>query len=341
MVWLVLAAGLAIIAVTLADVFATILVPGPSTGLLRIGARVGRLTLPLGRALSRWTQGPGHRPSNSFAPLIFLLSFTTWMLLLLLGFALLFLFVRQDFTPALGGIDDALYFAGSSLLTLGVSEVDAHGAARWLILAAALSGFAVISATITFMLQIQSALHQRETRVLSLGSLAGTPPSGLVLLEAVAKLHVDSELRAFFHDWRDWSAGVLHSHLSSPVLIFFHSVDRESDWVAALEAVLDAATLLMVLTEDQATGAATLMHRAGSRTAARLCAMMRIDEGDTSSLDHDAIAGIAARLEQGGFTVRPVDATMVKHLANLRADYAGRIAALARLLGADRPQPLA
>ena len=36
----------------------------------------------------------------------------------------------EDTAVPEGGLDDALYFAGSSLLTLGVSEVDAHGPAR-------------------------------------------------------------------------------------------------------------------------------------------------------------------------------------------------------------------
>ncbi len=331
--------GLAITALTLADIFATILVPGQVDRQLRISAYMSSATRPLARLSARWARAPGRRPANSFASFVFLLVFAAWMLLLLGGFALLFHTMRDSFRPVVDW-GDAVYLAGCSLLTLGVSEVDALGGARWLILAAGLSGFAVITGTISFVLQIQTALHQRESRVLTLGSLAGTPPSGVHLLEAVNELKVAGELHDFFRVWRDWAAAVLHSHVSSPVLIHFHSVDREGDWLTALEAVLDAATLLMALTAHEAKGAATLMHRAGSRTAARLAALMEVKDADAPALDDAAVTALAARLRDAGYEVAPVDAAIVTTLNRLRADYAGRIAGLAGVLGAQRTRPL-
>ena len=331
--WFALIGGLLLTATTLADIFVTIFVPGPSRGWLRIGARLNAALLPIARAMSRRR---GGRPSNSFAPLTFLTLFTAWMLLLVVGFGLLFAAFANDFSPRLGGLDDAVYFAGSSLLTLGVSEVDAHGPARWLLLAAGLSGFAVITATLTFVLQVQNALHQRESRVLTLGSLAGTPPTGIDLLESVASLSVTSELHEFFRVWRDWAAAMLHSHVASPMLIFFSSVDDESDWLVSLEAVLDAATMLMVLTEHEAIGAATLMHRGGSRTASRLCALLGMDKEEAPPLGKDAVEALSARLERCGYRTVPLDAQVIAQFEKIRGDYAGRIDALAGRLGADR-----
>ena len=340
MQWIELAAGLVIALATLGDIFVTILVPGPSRGWLRVGARIGRAMLPVARLLSRrGSPVPGDRPSNSFAPLIFLLSFITWMLLLLLGFGLIFHAYAARFTPGLTGIDDAFWIAGCSLLTLGVSEFDAHGPVRWFILAAGVSGFAAITATITFILQVQSALHQRETRVLTLGTIAGSPPSGIGLLEAVATLGGREELRFFLREWRDWAAGVLHSHSASPVLIFFHSVDHEGDWLAALETLLDAATLLMTLTRDESTGAATLMHRVGSRTAARLADLLDIEATQAPPLDDAALETLVRRLKDSGYQTLD-DPAARHHFCRLREDYAGRIAAMSAVLGADRTQPL-
>ena len=335
--WAELAGGAALTLATLSDIFATIVVPGQNRGGLQIGARLNAVALPIVRARSR--RG-GGRPSNGFASFMFLLVFATWLLLLLVGFGLLFDAMAEHFAPPLHGIDDALYFAGSSLLTLGVSEVDAHGPARWLLLAAGLSGFAVITATLSFLLQVQSALHQRETRVLSLASLAGTPPTGIALLEAVAALSVESELHDFFRVWRDWAAAMLHSHIASPMLIFFSSVDEESDWLASLEAVLDAATMLIALTNDEAKGAATLMHRGGSRTAARLCALLATDKQEGSPLSEEAVRELSARLDRCGYTVVPVNAHVLAQFEQRRGDYAGRIEALAKRLGADRSVPL-
>ena len=334
-------AGLLIVLLTLVDIFATILVPGPTDGGPRIGSRVRVLMMPLARLSARYSRSPGRRPSNSFAPFVFLILFATWLLLLLAGFGLLFLSQARHFSPVLAGWDDAFYFAGSSLLTLGVSEVDAHGPARWLLLAAGLSGFAVITTTITFLIQIQTALHQRETRVLTLNSIAGPAPSGLALLEAGAELGLTDGLGGLFIEWRDWAAAMLHSHLVSPMLIFLHSVDRQSDWLTALEAMLDAATLLMALTTSEAKGTATLLHRVGSRTAARLCDLLGVEPGEPAPLDEAAVRGMAARLAACGYPTVPVDATVTATLVRLRHDYAGRIASLAERIGADRTRPLA
>ena len=134
------------------------------------------------------------------------------MFLLLVGFSLMFHAAGHLFSPPVLEFDLATYIAGSSLLTLGVSEVSAHGLARWLILSAALCGFGVITATISFILQVQSSLHQREAGELTLSGLAGSPPSGVNLFETFANLKFVPSLETFIKDWRDWSTAVLHSH---------------------------------------------------------------------------------------------------------------------------------
>ena len=144
------AIGFVIVLSTLFDVFLTVLAPGPANGYLRIAARVREMTLPLWRYASR-TRGRGGRQrlSNVFAPVLFCLAFGAWLLLLLSGFGVLFHAWGALFSPPLVTVDDAIYVAGSSLRTLGVSEVNAAGSARWLILFSALSGFGVITATMS------------------------------------------------------------------------------------------------------------------------------------------------------------------------------------------------
>ena len=328
--------GVALVLATLADVFSTVLAPGPTNGRLRIAGRVRELTLPLWRYTSKARGRSGrHKLSNVFAPVLFCLASAAWLLLLLIGFGFLFHASGGLFTPPVIGFDEALYVAGSSLLTLGVSEVNAHGAARWLSLWAALSGFGVITATVSFILQVQSSLHQREAGVLTLSGLAGSPPSGIVLLETFASLKLQNELAAFFKEWRDWSAAVLHSHASYPVLVYFHSMDAESDWLSALGAVLDAATLLAVLTDDPAAGSATLMRRSGARTLSHLCNLFSIAPEEDDPVTDDLIETLSAQLRKAGYA--PSDgAGLATRLLMLRADYSGRLNALADHLGAER-----
>ena len=330
------ALGLVIVSFALLDVFSTIMIPGPSKGPFRIGVRLRNLILPPWRYLShRRTGGRRQRLSNFFAPFLFIALFGTWIALLLAGFALMFHASAAWFVPRLEDPTQALYVAGSSLLTLGVSEVDAKGHARWLVLWAALSGFGVITAAFTYILQVQSSLHQRESGVLTLSGMVGKPPSGIALLETFAALGLRGELPSFFRDWRDWSAAILHSHVSYPALAYFHSVDAESDWLSALNVVLDAATLVMGLTEEDARGSAALMHRAGSRTVAHLCDMFDLradEEPEDEAID---AATLLDRLSRAGYAVRQPHGSSAVHLEKLRFDYARRLALLARHLGAE------
>jgi hypothetical protein len=333
--WLEESFGIILVATILWDVFATILVPGPANGGLSIALRVRQVGLPIGRYLSRRRRGPGQRPGNGFGPLILMLAFLSWLVMLILGFGLMLHAMGNHFDPRLTSLGQAFYLAGSSVVTLGVSEIDAHDGARWIILLAGISGFGVISAVISFVTQLQSALHQRETGVLTMCGMAGSPASGLTLLDSMAALDMRDGLPAFFLQWRDWSAAVLHSHVSYPVLVYFHSVDTESDWLQILEALLDAATLVMALTDEESAGAATLMHRSGSRLAAHLCRLFTLRDEPDLTVDRQLFERAGEHLRRCGYRMKPLDDQAFARLAALRQDYVGRIRALARHMGAE------
>jgi hypothetical protein len=335
MVWNVVefVAGFVLAAVTISDVFSSILVPGPSNSRLRFASRVRKVTLPIWRWMSRRNGGQGL--SNGFAPLLFSLAFIGWMVLLLFGFALMLHASAGLFTPRLRSFGQAAYASGSYLLTIGTNEVQPQGYARWLLLMEALSGFGVITATITFILEIQSNLHEREAGVLRLSGLAGKPPSGLGLLETFAELKMRSELGSFFREWADWSAATLNSHVSFPVLVYFHSVASEIDWVTALQAVLDAATLIVTLTE-QDCGAAVFLHRSGSRMAAHLCELFDLKADERHPITEKELRFVSERLTGHGYPVRRLDTETVERFVSLRSDYHDRLAALARHLGSNQ-----
>lgn len=327
------AAGLLITGVTLVDVFSSILVPGPAKTALHVVGRMRQLSLPLWR----WMSGGGRRKrlSNSFAPLLFSLAFLSWLVLLCAGFGLMLHACASSFRPPLRSVGDAFYVAGSNLLTVGTAAFEPQGFARFLLLIAALSGFGVITATITFILEIQTNLHERESGVLKLGGISGSPPSGLGLLENFAALGLKQELPAFFREWADWSASVMNSHVSFPVLVYFHSVGAECDWVVALQIVLDAATLLMALTDERCAGSAVYLHRTGSRTAAHIAGIFRLDEKVRQHVDLPALQEVVGRLRAAGYSVRDPDDEALAKLRDLRSDYLGRVRALGEHLGSE------
>lgn len=337
MIWSIVefAAGAIIAATTLVDVFTSILVPGPADSALRVVGRMRQLSLPVWRWLSSRRSGGRQRLSNSFAPLLFSLAFISWLVLLCLGFGFMLHACAPFFTPPLHGFGQALYVAGVYLLTVGTSEVQPHGFMRALLLFGALSGFGVITATITFIIEIQTNLHEREKGVLKLSGLSGKPPSGIGLLQTFASLRMQHDLDSFFREWADWSAAVMNSHESFPVLVYFHSVGADCDWVIALQVVLDAATFTMELTEEKSAGAAAYMHRAGSRTASHLCDLFHLRFEDRQNLGPEELAEIVGRLRVSGYAVAELERETLARLIDLRSDYVGPLRALADHLGSQ------
>ena len=124
--------------------------------------------------------------------------------------------------------------------------------------------------------------------------------------------------------------------MSFPVLVYFHSVDAESDWLAALHAVLDAATIVIGLTEEESAGAAALMHRAGSRTVSHLCAMFDLAPEAAETSDDETLTVLVGRLAEAGYRTKPQTASDAARFLKLRGDYSGRLHALSSHLGAER-----
>ena len=146
--------GLALAAMTLLDVFETVVVPGGSRASLKVARRLVRGLLPLWKA----ARGKRHGLSGAFAPLVLVLCFIIWIALLALGFGLMAYAARSHFVPPLRSIPDAIYMVGSSIVTIGVSEEDALGFGRWIILAAGFCGLGVMTMAVTYLLEVQSSV---------------------------------------------------------------------------------------------------------------------------------------------------------------------------------------
>ena len=52
--------------------------------------------------------------------------------------------------------------------------------------------------------------------------------------------------RELLEDWEIWSADLMESHLSYPVLAYFRSQHDNQSWIASLTAILDVCSLAMV-----------------------------------------------------------------------------------------------
>jgi hypothetical protein len=155
--WTVMGAGL--ILLMLADVFHTLLYPHGS-------GPVGRTIMRGFWLMSRRSRG---RASTLAAPLAMAAVIGAWAGLAVIGWALLYLphlpegFVYEAGVPQRGDIAEAVYVSMVTLSTVGFGEiVAAHPLLRLVAAFQAVTGFGLLTATVTWILQTYPALSRRR-----------------------------------------------------------------------------------------------------------------------------------------------------------------------------------
>jgi hypothetical protein len=107
-----------------------------------------------------------------------------------------------------------------------------------------------------------------------------------------------------------------------------------------LPAFLDAATLILVLTEEDSLGTAAMMHRGGSRTAAHLCDLFDLETKELEAIPEQSVQVLIERLQEAGYAAKPASKRLAAELSEFRSDYAGRLNSLGEHLGAGRVELL-
>jgi hypothetical protein len=319
--------GLTLAGMTLRDVFDTVVVPGGSRTSLRVAHRLRVALLPLWKSVGRRRQGV----SGSFAPVILVGSFIIWMSFLALAFGLMAYAARTHFSPPLRSYGDAVYLVGSALATVGLSESNPHGAARWIVLAAGFCGLGVMTMAVTYLLEVQSSIARRDAAIIKENTAAGDPPSALTLLEGFAAIKDQPELHETLVEGRDWCAAVRQSHAAHPSLVYFQSIGIGAGWPAALGAMLDLALITeYFIDDDHLYGPAVLLNAEGTRMARELGGLIGLDPLH-SKPDEGELRQLLGRLAQRGYRTRPNPNFAA--MARKRAEYCGWVDAIADHLG--------
>lgn len=225
---LALVVGLAIVALTLYDLFHSILMPRPSVARVHVSPILTRQAWRLWRALPSRLDSRRREPLlAAFGPAILIALLGLWVSGLVFGYAL----VLDGVSGPAGrlGLGSALWLSTESFFTLGYGALAPVGA--WARVAAALeaaTGLGTMAMAVSLLFSLFQAFQRREALVVDLDASAGAPPSGVQILETCAQPGMDGHLADLMRDWRRWSADVLESHLAYPVLPFFRSShDRE------------------------------------------------------------------------------------------------------------------
>jgi hypothetical protein len=324
------ALGVFLLALTTWDLFETVVVPRPTPGWFRIGRYVVRGSW---RVLLAIRDGRSGRSFDNvlglFAPAVTLGLLAAWLIGLILGYGLILYALRDELRPVPPDLGSALYFAASSVLTLGFVDIVADGsAARLIVTVAAITGLGTVALVVTFLFSLYGSYQRREIQVVALQAAAGAPPSAVALLESYAHLGLVGRLPDLFLDWQRWGAEVLDSHVAYPLLGYFRSSHDDLSWISAVGTMLDAASLVLTTIEDVPRGEAKLFKRVGTHLVEDIH-NLGFRDGEISALDRADFDAACDRLEEAGYVLLPRDETWPAFQA-ARATYALRLEGMAR-----------
>jgi len=321
-----------IVAIVLFDVFQSVVVPRQTAQTLRVAPLLARSFWRLWRRIGLCLRLLKRREYflGIFAPLALILELLVWVVALIFGYGLMLHALHSQLRPMTNDFGNALYLAGTSLFTLGFDNVAPIGINCVIVLAAAASGVAVMSLTIALLFSLYSSFQRREVLVILLDTRAGTPPSGLTLLETYTQLGLHRELPLAFAAWEVWSAEVFESHRAYPILPYFRSNIENNSWLGALGAVLDTCTLLLTTVEsDDCQGAAHLMYRTGCRVLLELNQLFLLSTTNDVSVEREQFELARVSLAQAGFRLRHSDDAW-RSFTKMRSAYSGSLNTLAK-----------
>jgi hypothetical protein len=240
--------GLALLLTTLWDAFETIILPRRVTRRYRLVRLFYRVSWSIWSGIHGLlrSQKLRDRHLSYFGPLSLLMLFAMWASALVLAFSLLH-FAAGSALIVTGGSPSFradLYMSGTTFFTLGLGDIIPNTTfARVITVAEAGVGFGFLAVVISYLPTLYGAFSQRELNISLLDARAGSPPTAAELLRRHARFEGADVLTHYLREWEVWSAQLMESHLSYPVLCYFRSQHDNQSWLAAFTAVLDVSAL--------------------------------------------------------------------------------------------------
>jgi hypothetical protein len=245
-------AGVFCLFAVLLDAFQTIILPRRATGRFRITRIFYAFTWRPWAFLTQRLHSSGRREAafSFYGPLSLILLFMVWAAAMVFGFALLFYSQGSPFHDTTQtqppGFRSDLYVSGTTLFTLGLGDVTPRGpATRELIILESATGLGFLAIVMGYFPVLYSAFSRREVSISLLDARAGSPPTAAELLRRHSYDGAEQALSLLLVEWERWSAELLESHISYPLLCYFRSQHGNQSWISALTAILDTSALLI------------------------------------------------------------------------------------------------
>jgi Ion channel len=337
------AAGVALFLIVIWDAFESIILPRRVTRRFRLARLFYRNTWRSWKFAVRFVPSKKSRETllSFYGPISLLFLIAVWAVGLVLGFGLMQYGAGSalNLSGAQPRFTTDLYFSGTTFFTLGLGDiVPRSGFARVLVVTEAGFGFGFLAVIIGYLPFIYGSFSKREVNISLLDSRAGTPPTAGELLRRHSYPHGQEALRELLKDWELWSAELMESHLSYPVLAYFRSQHDNQSWVASLTSILDTCAIVMAGIEGACERQAELTFAIARHAVVDLS---QVFGTAPRSLPHDRLPAqdlrrIRDTLAQHGLKLHEgIDAD--RRLADLRGMYEPYIYALAAYLNQSLP----
>ncbi len=304
--------------------------------------RIARTTFAvsnwLGRFLGSAVRAPMRRHRlMSGVPAFALLSMpVTWLTGALVGFTFVF--------RALGANTwrQAYETAGSSLFTLGFTNLTGFWALSTEFLAAAISISILALLVVTYLPTMYSVYSSREAITTAFETAAGVPPEAAEMLSRLHRIAGLERLDDVCSDWQEWFNTSRETHTAIPIVVLFRSAEADRSWVVTVAAVLDTMALRISAIDEPHDATVPLCIRSGYLCLRDICRAHRI-AFDPDPAPDSPIAITKAdfyvsydKLSDAGLPMNPREQAW-KDFAGWRVNYDSLIDSLCTFTSTDPP----
>ena len=335
---LTMVAGSVCLFAVLLDAFQTIILPRRATGRFRLTRIFYTVTWRPWVFFTKRLHDARKRESafSYYGPMSLIFLLAVWAGAMVVGFALVYFALGSPFTDTLDAASfrSDLYVSGTTLFTLGLGDVTPHsGWVRAIVILESGTGLGLLAVVMGYFPVLYGAFSRREVSISLLDARAGSPPTAAELMRRHSYEGGDQTLAQLLLEWERWSAELLESHISYPLLCYFRSQHNNQSWISALTAVLDTSALLIAGVQGHEARQAQLtfaMARHAMVDLAQIFSLAPINN-TPDRLPAERYEQLYKLLCQSGVKVCR-DGQSVERLRDMRALYEGYAAALSDYL---------
>jgi len=335
--------GVAVFLIVLWDAFESIILPRRVTRKFRITRLYYLFTWRSWKLYARFI--PSRKAREAFlgfyGPMSLLFLIGVWAIGLVFAFGMMQYGAGSavNLTGTNSSFYTDVYLSGTTFFTLGLGDVvPRSGMARFLVVAEGGLGFGFLAAVIGYLPFIYGAFGNRETNIVLLDARAGTPPTAGELLRRHSYPTGKDALRDLLKEWERWSAQLLESHLSYPVLAYFRSQHDNQSWIGSLTCILDTCAIVIAGIEGACAKQAELTFAIARHAVVDLCQVFGATPRApvTDRLPPETLEKIRSKLVEHGSTLYTTPEAEQK-LLELRRMYEPYAFALANHLNQTLP----